>query len=54
MVISTAHGLKFTQFKVGYHDNELDEVQARYANPPIYLPADVDIVRKTLDKKLVM
>jgi len=52
VVISTAHGLKFTQFKVGYHDDELDEVAARYANPPIYLPADLDVVRRTLDRKL--
>ncbi|HEY53410.1 MAG TPA: threonine synthase [Caldilineae bacterium] len=52
VVISTAHGLKFTQFKVSYHDDELDDVAARYANPPIYLPADLDVVRKTLDRKL--
>ena len=52
VVISTAHGLKFTQFKVGYHDNELDNVDARFANPPIYLPADVDVVKKTLARKL--
>ena len=52
VVISTAHGLKFTQFKVGYHDDELDEVEAHFANPPIYLPADVDVVRKTLERKL--
>jgi threonine synthase len=52
VVISTAHGLKFTAFKVGYHDDKLDEVEAYHANPPIYLPADVDIVRRTLDRKL--
>ena len=52
VVISTAHGLKFTSFKVGYHDDELDEVEAHLANPPIYLPADVDVVKRTLEKRL--
>jgi threonine synthase len=52
VVIATAHGLKFTQFKVGYHDDKLEGVEAHYANPPIYLPADVDIVRRTLDRTL--
>jgi threonine synthase len=52
VVISTAHGLKFTQFKVGYHDDTLAGVEAHLANPPIYLPADVDVVKRTLEKKL--
>ena len=52
VVIATAHGLKFTQFKVGYHDDALDGVEAHFANPPIYLPADVDVVKKTLEKKV--
>lgn len=50
VVISTAHGLKFTQFKVGYHEDKLDGVEAHYANPPIYLPADVDVVKKALER----
>ena len=49
IVISTAHGLKFTGFKVGYHDGSLPEVVARHANPPMELPADVDAVRKAID-----
>lgn len=52
IVISTAHGLKFTQFKVDYHDDKLEDVEAHLANPPIYLPADVDVVKRTLDRKL--
>ena len=52
VVISTAHGLKFTQFKVGYHDDKLEGVEAHLANAPIYLPADVDVVKRTLEKKL--
>jgi threonine synthase len=40
IVISTAHGLKFTRFKVDYHEQALAEVVARHANPPLELPAD--------------
>jgi threonine synthase len=49
VVISTAHGLKFSRFKVGYHDETLPGVTARHANPPIELPADVDAVRGAIE-----
>jgi len=52
VVISTAHGLKFTDFKVGYHTGKLDEVSARYANPPIELPPDVGQVRDAIAREL--
>ena len=52
VVISTAHGLKFTQFKVGYHENTLDGVVARHANPPIYLPPDPTVVQDTILRRL--
>jgi len=52
VVISTAHGLKFTQFKLGYHENTLEEVKALYANPPVYLPADVKIVQDVIARRL--
>ncbi len=52
VVISTAHGLKFTSFKVGYHEGRLEEVESRYANPPVYLPADAKVVRETIARKL--
>jgi len=52
VVISTAHGLKFTQFKIGYHENNLDEVKAIYRNPPIELAPNVNIVKKTIAKAL--
>jgi threonine synthase len=50
VVISTAHGLKFTRFKVDYHERKLQDVAPRYANPPLELPADVDAVRKAIDR----
>ena len=52
VVISTAHGLKFTQFKMRYHMRELEGVEGKYANQPIYLRADVDEVKRVLDERL--
>ncbi len=52
VVVSTAHGLKFTQFKLKYHENTLKDVVARYANPPIYLPPDAHVVRETILRRL--
>ena len=52
VVVSTAHGLKFTPFKVGYHEGTLTEVESDMANPPVYLPADAEIVRDTIQRKL--
>ncbi len=52
VVISTAHGLKFTDFKVSYHDGVLADVVSRYANPPLELPADVRLVRQAIDQEL--
>jgi threonine synthase len=50
IVISTAHGLKFTDFKVGYHDQTLDGVVSRHANPPLELPATYDAVSEAIDE----
>lgn len=52
VVISTAHGLKFTQFKTGYHEDTLPEVEALAANPPVYLPADARIVQEAISRRL--
>jgi threonine synthase len=52
VVISTAHGLKFTRFKVAYHDGTLDEVESQYANPPVNLPPDLDLVKRVVAERL--
>ncbi len=52
VVISTAHGLKFTNFKMAYHRGELEDVVSRYANPPLELPADVSDVKAALWRRL--
>jgi threonine synthase len=52
VVVSTAHGLKFTQFKVGYHEQSLADVVSCHANPPLELPADYAAVSRALDQVL--
>ncbi len=52
VVISTAHGLKFTDFKVRYHEGALADVVSHHANPPLELPADVGIVRDAIARAL--
>ena len=52
VVVSTAHGLKFTDFKVGYHDQVLEDVVGHYANPPLELPADYSAVNDAIDAAL--
>lgn len=52
VVISTAHGLKFSEFKVGYHEGTLEGVASKYANRPIELEANADVVREVLFKEL--
>jgi threonine synthase len=49
VVISTASGLKFTDFKVGYHEGRLAEVpNPRFRNVPIDLPESYSAVREAL------
>ena len=51
VVISTAHGLKFIEMKVKYHQKELD-FPCRHANQPIELPARLDAVKQALERAL--
>jgi len=51
VVISTAHGLKFTDFKVQYHEEKLG-FPSRYANKPIEVAANVDAVKEALTNAL--
>jgi threonine synthase len=52
IVISTAHGLKFSEFKIGYHESRLEGVSSKYANRPIELDADLDKILDVLDREL--
>jgi threonine synthase len=50
VVISTANGLKFTDFKVAYHSGVLTGVNSRLANKPVELPNDYDAVRRAVEQ----
>jgi threonine synthase len=50
VVISTASGLKFTEFKVRYHEKSLPGLSSSLANPPVNLPADFDKVVEAIEK----
>ncbi len=52
VVISTAHGLKFTDFKVKYHEMQLDGIISEQPNPSIELPADYGTVRDRMLKEI--
>ena len=52
VIISTAHGLKFPDFKVRYHQGTLEGVTSRHANPPVELDADYDAVVKAIDERI--
>lgn len=52
VVISTAHGLKFTEFKVGYHQATLEGLQSQYANTPFDLPAELSAVEKCIFEQI--
>jgi threonine synthase len=48
VVVSTANGLKFTEFKLAYHERRIPGVDARRANDPIFLEPDVEVVAKAI------
>lgn len=52
VVISTAHGLKFTDFKVNYHEQSLENISCDNANPPVYLEASTKAVKEEIKKRL--
>lgn len=47
-VISTASGLKFTDFKIRYHEGRIEGVTSEAPNKPVDLPADLDAVKRTV------
>jgi len=51
VVISTAHGLKFSDFKVGYHEQRLGEVAARLGNPSMQVPATLGAVQDAIARR---
>src|SRR5262245_57662220 len=51
VVISTAHGLKFVDMKVKYHEVTLEGIESRVPNPPIELPARYEALRDELRRQ---
>ena len=52
VVISTAHGLKFAEFKTRFHEGGLREVNSSLQNLPVNVPADVAAVRAVIDGRI--
>jgi threonine synthase len=52
VVVSTASGLKFTEFKVGYHERSLAGVTSRRANEALALPAELGAVVDAIATRL--
>lgn len=50
VVISTAHGLKFVDFKINYHEQRLSNLRSKHANLPMELPADVGVIHEQISK----
>jgi threonine synthase len=52
VVISTANGLKFPEFKIKYHESQLPGITSHDANLPVDLPADYTRVRDAIFRVL--
>ncbi|XVE51897.1 hypothetical protein DITRI_Ditri02bG0077700 [Diplodiscus trichospermus] len=53
VVVSTAHGLKFTHSKIDYHSKDIKDMACRFANPPVQVKADFGSVMDVLKKNLL-
>jgi len=52
VVISTAHGLKFAEFKTKFHQGRLPEVNPSLQNLPIQVPAETAAVRDVINGRI--
>lgn len=54
VVVSTAHGLKFTQAKIDYHSKAIEGMESKFANSPVEVAAEygavMDVLKKFLTK----
>ena len=49
--VSTAAGLKFTEFKVRYHESSIEGISNKLANPAVFLPPDYGKVIDAIGKR---
>jgi threonine synthase len=54
VVISTANGLKFPEFKIRYHQSQLAEVTSKYANAPLKIPASLEKVMEAITQRQIV
>ena len=52
VVISTANGLKFPEFKIRYHQNRLKGVVPHFRNQPVVVAAEYEKVKGAVFKNL--
>ncbi len=52
VVVSTAHGLKFTEFKARYHEDAIDGVDAALANRPVEMGSEPEQVAAQIHRVL--
>ncbi len=52
VVLSTAHGLKFIDFKLKYHQMALEGIESTLPNPPIEIPARYQTVRDEMFRQI--
>jgi threonine synthase len=52
VVISTAHGLKFVDFKLRYHQGQISGGDVSFQNLPVEVPSNIDAVRSVIDGRL--
>jgi threonine synthase len=50
VVVSTANGLKFTEFKLAYHERRIPGIEARRANDPIFMAPDAELVARAISE----
>ena len=48
LVLSTANGLNFIDFKIGHHQEDLPAVEPKPANKPVELPGHIDLALKAV------
>ena len=52
VVVSTAHGLKFVEFKAGYHRSVLEGISSELSNVPVELPNDYKAVKDAIQSRI--
>ena len=52
VVISTAHGLKFADFKSRFHQGQIPGINSKLQNPPVHVAADPNAVRAAINGRI--